>query len=169
MQLSEKNKNMGKYIMSREDNVYIGIDPGKSGAIAVIEHDGVFIQDMPLFAGKEINARAINNYFVYLFSLFLKENIVCCLEKSQPMPGQGVTSVFNYGKGYGIILSCLDMNEISYQEVHPRKNKKTKKDSVEKAIKLFPEQEDKFMTPRGRLLDGRAEALLMAEYARRNF
>lgn len=167
--------------MKDRNRIYIGIDPGKSGAIAVILPDDIIINDMPLFAKREVNSKAIHMFFVYLLTLTLKQPIVCCLEQAQSMPGQGVKGVFNYGKDYGRILSCLEINDISYQEIHSltwkkvfglvssKKNKKIKKDSVAKAIKLFPDQRDKFMTPRGRLLDGRAEALLMAEYARRYF
>jgi len=150
---------------------YIGIDPGKQGAIGIIELNNKVefkVFDMPLFCNKEIDGNKIYE----IFSVYLYENPVCFIEKAQAMPQQGVVSTFKYGMGYGKILAVLEILKISYQEISSQKwkkyfslIKKGKKESVTIAKKLFPEIE--FETKRGRLLDGRAEALLIAEYCRR--
>ena len=155
-------------------NYFIGIDPGQKGALSIISHyhydDNKFIHviDMPLFPSKEINTIGVREFF----SVIISRESICYIEKAQSMPRQGVTSTFNYGQGYGKLKAVLEILGISYQEISPqlwKKEfsliKKDKKDSVTVAMKLFPEIT--FKTPKGRLLDGRAESLLIAEYCRR--
>lgn len=150
----------------------IGIDPGKKGAISIITEYGKYeVFDMPLYPNGEIDGYAI--YKCLEKSFALDYDSFCFIEKSQPMPKQGVVSVFNYGAGYGKLLAALEILKIPYQEIRPQKwkkyfslIKKDKKESVSLAMKLFPDIE--YTTKRGRLLDGRAEALLIAEYGKRN-
>jgi crossover junction endodeoxyribonuclease RuvC len=151
--------------------IYIGIDPGKTGAIAVIDGGSIKIYDMPLTPDGD----------VFSPELFDRINVIgafCALEKAQAMPGQGVVSTFNYGMSYGMIVSCLQLAGIAFQEIHPMKWKKefqlVKKDkgcSVDTAMKMFPDAVHDLIKPkRGGgvvLLHGRAEALLIAEYGRR--
>lgn len=153
--------------------IFIGIDPGKSGGIAIIKEDGSYLLiDMPINPNDEISSLMIYQLFCNEID-FNKDQIYCCLEKAQSMPGQGVTSVFNYGQGYGKIKAVLEILKIPYEEIRPLKWKKEfsldkdKVKSVSLAQKLFPMEI--FVTQRGRLLDGRAEAILLAEYARRNY
>lgn len=161
---------------------YIGIDPGKSGAIAIIDQqicfpiDNVEVYDMPLLPDKKrIDVQSI---FKVLYDIKEKSKVKCVLEKSQTMPGQGGISNFSYGKTYGSLLTILELLNINFKEVHPMTWKKafglTSKKGVKKvnkklaslkeACKLFPEMKKIFHTKRGRLLDGRCEALLLAEY-----
>lgn len=148
---------------------YIGIDPGKKGAITILSvNNQAQISDMPLQENGDIDALNI----FYILKDMQNENCFCILEKAHAMPKQGVVSVFNYGKGYGKIQAVLEMLNISYMEMTSQKwkkefslIKKDKKESVMIAGKLKPEQN--FRTERGRLLDGRAESFLIAEYARR--
>lgn len=153
---------------------YIGIDPGKAGAIAIINSSGAVLSfiDMPLTATKEIDGEAIYSFFKKNFDVYNKERYFCILELAQAMPQQGVVSVFNYGKGFGKIQSVLEILKISTQEIRPMAWKKEfslvktdKVESVAKAVKMFPEVE--FFTKRGRMLDGLAEAFLLAEFCRR--
>jgi len=158
-------------LVDMSNTYFIGIDPGKTGAVAIIYRDSYAAEDIPLMAGGDVNVNELSNMFV----LYTPERRVFCLiEKAQPMPKQGVVSVFNYGKHYGELMAWLKIMMISFQEISPNKWKrefqllgKDKKESVAVCQKLFPEAELK--TPRGRLLHGRAEALLLAEYARRHF
>ena len=147
-------------------NVFIGIDPGKSGGIAVIE-DGQ-ARTMP-YSDRQL--------FATFYEVKKKSNIwsevICCLEKVGAMPGQGVTSMFNFGVSYGYIKGVLEVFCIPYQEIPPQRWKKEfglnsdKAASVDVCRKLFPEV-NLLATPRCRKPhDGMAEALLMAEYARR--
>lgn len=150
--------------------IMIGIDPGQKGAIGFISFnvakDKTYdVIDMPEQIGKGL----------FLILKKIKEDhnsIFCMLEQAQPMPKQGVVGVFTYGMGYGKIKAVLEILEIPYQEVRPaiwKKEfsliKKDKAASVKVAQQLFPNIE--FYTERGRMLDGRAEALLLAEYGRR--
>lgn len=142
--------------------VHIGIDPGKSGAIAVIYPDG------SVYA-KPFDAE---EYIKLLKELKLRP-AVCCLEKVGAMPGQGVVSMFNFGHNLGFIEGLLQAYSIPYQLVPPQTWKKEfslsseKAKSIEVCQKLFPEV-SLLATKRSRKPnDGIAEAILMAEYARR--
>jgi hypothetical protein len=148
--------------------VFLGCDPGKSGALAVIDHPGGRVIDMP----ENPSDLYEHLYIVKSNSDLSKDNCFCILESAQVLPKQGIKGAFTYGIGYGKIKACLDILEIPYQEIHPAKWKKEfslinkgKDASVKAAQQLFPSIE--FFTPRGRMLDGRAEAILMADYGRR--
>ena len=154
--------------------IHIGIDPGKKGAIAFIHGDEVQVHDMPLDADGRIDGAGV--YMMIATRVVSPQAAICFLERSQAMPGQGVTSTFNYGVGYGTIRGALQVAGIPFQEVHPLKwkkeyalIKKEKADSVAVARQLFPKA-PLVREKRGggdMLLDGRAEALLICEYCRR--
>ncbi len=149
--------------------IFIGIDPGQKGAIGMIQlhtlNDHEETYDM-VIQGKELYSILRNIKDGHGVPVF------CVLEAAQPMPKQGVKGIFTYGIGYGKIKAVLEILEIPFQEIHPSKwkkefslNKKGKAGSIKVAQQLFPNIS--FETERGRLLDGRAEALLLAEYGRR--
>jgi hypothetical protein len=171
--------------------LYIGADPGETGAVVGLREDGspVFFFSYPLDERDRIKRREFKA--LIKTGLAIDENIrhaICCLEKSQAMPGQGGVSMFNYGVNYGILLSILELSKIDVVEITPQKWKKEfdlirkgvpkkelKENSVLKAIELFPNHIEHFRRPNKRdkdkwiLLDGRAEATLIAEYCRRNY
>jgi len=141
--------------------VYIGIDPGKSGAIAYIEDDMI--------------VTALFDEVVYkkILESIKGKRAVCCLERVGAMPGQGVNSMFHFGENYGFIRGLLEANEIPYQVVRPQDWKrefgvtKDKNTSIEVCKRLFP-QVSLLPTERSRKdNDGIAEAVLMACYAQR--
>ena len=154
---------------------YIGIDPGIKGGIAIIDSpdkskDKNMAFEMILTPEKKIDVNTIYNILEY----YRYHDKICIIEKAQAMPKQGVKGVFNYGMGYGKLIAVLELLSIPYIEIHPTKwkkefslFKKTKADSVATAEKLFPDMKGKFITQKGRLMDGKAESLLMAEYGRR--
>lgn len=153
--------------------IYIGIDPGRRGGFASITAGKETAIEMPLMPDrKEIDTLLI----CQILTIHKKAdpNIFCILEKAQSMPGQGSTSTFNYGVGYGEIRGVLKAMSIPFEEVRPnvwKKEfslvKKDKKASATIANKLFPKQN--FRSEKGRLMDGKAEALLLAEYAKRKY
>ena len=167
--------------------VYVGIDPGQQGAVILMEDtskDKITIYDMPLLPQKGIDGKELHDLFLSIKRDY--KSMFCILEKAQAMPGQGSVGGFNYGVGYGKILAALEVNQIPFQEVHPMRWKKEfgitskrgksepklstadkKQLSLTAVLKLFPEQSYLFHTERGKLLDGRVESLLLAEYARR--
>ena len=145
--------------------IFIGIDPGKSGGIACIDtEDGIFCTEP--YSDKAL---------IDLCSSASRKGhkVVCCLEKVGAMPGQGVVSMFSFGQSVGYIKGVLESFRIPYQEITPQKWKKEfglnseKAASAEVCNRLFPDV-SLLATPRCKKPhDGMAEALLMAEYARR--
>ena len=158
--------------------VYIGIDPGKTGAIAVLnELDNPDLIDCPLI-GKEIDIVGIIAIFENLIQYASPPKIFVAIEKAQVMPlklikkqSQGSVSMFRYGVIYGIYLGVINAFKIPFMEVHPqiwKKEfgliKKPKESSVIVAKQLFPQCQAGIYLKKHH---GRAEALLLAEYARR--
>lgn len=146
--------------------IYIGIDPGKDGAMAIIETIEKEIQLVYVVVFSE------NQYKKELESIS-DIQCVCCLERVGAMPGQGVTSMFKFGENYGFIQGLLKAYGISYEVVTPQKWKKEfqitgdKNSSVAVCKRLFPDVNLRKTERCKKDHDGMAEALLMAEYARR--
>ena len=143
---------------------YIGIDPGKSGALALLTEDG----QCTVVPFQE-------SAYIAILNAASGPSSVCCLEKVGAMPGQGVVSMFNFGHNLGYIEGLLQAFDIPYQLVPPQTWKKEfcvtsdKNTSIEVCRKLFPHV---CLLPTSRSRkpsDGMAEAMLMAEYARRRF
>lgn len=143
---------------------YIGIDPGKSGALALLTEDG----QCTVVPFQE-------SAYTAILKAESGPSSVCCLEKVGAMPGQGVVSMFNFGHNLGYIEGLLQAFDIPYQLVPPQTWKKEfcvtsdKNTSIEVCRKLFPHV---CLLPTARSRkpsDGMAEAMLMAEYARRRF
>ncbi|MGN1300855.1 MAG: hypothetical protein ACI4VC_05880 [Clostridia bacterium] len=146
--------------------IYIGIDPGKNGGIAVI-NDSDNSVDTYTFSEERIVAELLIRYI-------LKQDCKCVLEKVNAMPGQGVVSMFNFGQNYGFIQGVLKAYNIPFELVPPQKWKKEfsvtsdKNTSIEVCKRLFPHVNLKATERCKKDHDGMAEALLMAEYARRH-
>lgn len=144
--------------------LFIGIDPGKSGGIAYIDSEQGFSFTEP-YSDKAL---------IDLCSDASRGGqVICCLEKVGAMPGQGVVSMFSFGQSVGYIKGVLESFRIPYQEITPQKWKREfgltsdKAKSAEICGRLFPDV-SLLASPRCRKPhDGMAEALLMAEYARR--
>lgn len=150
--------------------IFCGIDPGLGGALAFldVESGNVSVEDCPVIDG-EIDTHEIVEIFK---DVLLKEKeIFVTIEKSQPMPKQGVSSVFKYGKGYGEYRGILASLGIPFVETSPQSWKKAfgllhceKEKSILKAKELFPCLANEFKKKKDH---GRAEALLLALYGRR--
>ncbi|MBC8388982.1 MAG: hypothetical protein H8E13_13180 [Actinobacteria bacterium] len=145
---------------------FIGIDVGKSGAVAVINKTTKKVYDCPLIKNKTKKVIDINSLYLILSSFSANSTVL--VENVHAFPGQGVVSMFSFGKGFGIYLGLLTALEMKYKLVTPQKWKKefnlkgkNKKDSIAVAKKLFPNIK---IT---KSKDGRADALLIAEYGRR--
>ena len=140
---------------------YIGIDPGKGGALAVITEENALVFPFD------------RKSYVNILGAMRGKQAKCCLERVGAMPGQGVTSMFSFGENFGFIQGVLESNGIPYELVTPQKWKREfgvtgdKNSAVSVCRRLFPEV-SLLRTPKSRKADdGMAEALLMAEYARR--
>lgn len=140
----------------------IGIDPGLKGGVCLISDAGAFYcYEMPV--NKDgIDARALRQIIAQ------HNNCIAYVEHAQAMPKQGVVGVFTYGVGFGKILATLEICGIETKLVRPAVWKKAmglpkeKEAAVAMAERLNPL--GVFRTERGRLLDGKAEALLIAVY-----
>ena len=127
----------------------IGIDPGLSGAIAVLENNKVLnIFDIPVMSEGKKNKRQLNSA---LLVNLLKENITdsedvaIVVEQVNAMPGQGVTSMFNFGQTFGAIKGVCAALGLPIFFVRPSKWKKhfelinsSKDSSRTKAIEMYP-------------------------------
>lgn len=145
--------------------IYLGIDPGKHGALAIIGTKG-----------DDEKAHVIpfeKSAYLEVFDELQGAITKCCIEHVSAMPGQGVTSMFHFGENFGWLQGVLDSFDVPYELVRPQKWKKEfsitgdKNSSIAVCKRLFP---DVSLMPSERCRkdhDGMAEALLMAEYARR--
>tara|TARA_Y100001958_G_C20913634_1_gene330756 strand:- start:35 stop:526 length:492 start_codon:yes stop_codon:yes gene_type:complete len=127
----------------------IGIDPGLSGAIAVVQNNKVLaIYDMPVMAEGKKNKKQLNS--AQLVNI-IKENtenddeIVVVVEQVNAMPGQGVTSMFNFGQTFGAIKGICAALELPIFFIRPSKWKKhfelinsSKDSSRTKVIEMYP-------------------------------
>ena len=127
----------------------IGIDPGLSGAIAVMEDNKIKdIFDMPVMPEGKKNKRQLNSaQLVTLIKGNIKSNeeIIVIVEQVNAMPGQGVTSMFNFGQTFGAIKGVCAALELPIFFVRPSKWKKhfelinsSKDSSRTKAIEMYP-------------------------------
>ena len=129
--------------------IIIGIDPGLSGAIAILENNEVKkILEIPVMSEGKKNKRQLNSA---LLVNLLKENIqkdedvTVVVEQVNAMPGQGVTSMFNFGQTFGALKGICAALELPIFFVRPSKWKKhfelinsSKDASRTKAIEMYP-------------------------------
>lgn len=151
-------------------DLFVGIDPGASGAIAVIDsnREVILLQDWP---GNEVVAAS------FLRDICEKKgsrNISAVIEKAHAMPKQGVKSMFSFGMNYGSWLGILASFEINFITITPKMWQKgviskaqDKKPALAAAQRMFPTA--KLTGPRGGRKDGRADALLIADFCRRQY
>ena len=129
----------------------IGIDPGISGSLCFFR-DGKILDliEMPNMPDGKKNKRQVNGAQIYneIFSRIRglnREEIKIVIEQVSAMPGQGVTSMFNFGQSFGVIKGICSAMQLSMYFVRPAKWKKyfnlinSQKDaSRTKAIEIFP-------------------------------
>ena len=129
----------------------IAIDPGITGSICFFE-DGKIINlvEMPNMADGKKNKKQVNGSQIYneissRIKNIEKKNIKVVIEQVSAMPGQGVTSMFNFGQSFGVLKGICSAMQIPMYFVRPAKWKKyyslikTNKDaSRTKAIEVFP-------------------------------
>ena len=147
--------------------VFVGVDPGKTGAIAVIDEDNNVLELINF--NDNISDEMIKIKSTYNI-------IMASLEKVASMPGQGVRSVFSFGTNYGYWQGILDTLGIPYMLVRPQewqkglglpKDRKDRKKAIAHSAKSrFPLAE--LYGARGGLLDGRSDALMIAWYTKNN-
>jgi len=152
----------------------IGIDPGLSGAIAIISPESLNIFDMPTMtverngkAKRQVSASELAE-MLYLYSG--RDCHVYC-ERVSAMAGQGVTSVFSFGRSFGMIEGILAAFKMPVTFVPPATWVKAvgrgqgKDASRARAMELFPSDQDQFKRVKD---DGRADAALIAYWGSRH-
>ena len=127
----------------------IGIDPGLSGAIAILEDNKVLnIFDMPVMAEGKKNKRQLNSaqlVNIIRGNTVPEDEVVVIVEQVNAMPGQGVTSMFNFGQTFGAIKGVCAALNLPIFFVRPSKWKKyfelinaSKDSSRTKVIEMYP-------------------------------
>ena len=152
----------------------IGIDPGISGSICFFQ-DGKIndVVEMPtMIEGKknkkQVNGSQIFNEISYRTKKIDKKDIKVVIEQVSAMPGQGVTSMFNFGQSFGILKGICSAMQLPMYFVRPAKWKKyfnllnSEKDaSRARAIEIFPY----FSSQLSRKKDSnKADAILIASF-----
>lgn len=156
--------------------IYIGIDPGVSGAVAVLDGKIVFLYDMPTYkisSGKSTKSHVYGHDLADILRPYSGQDAAAVVEDVHAMPGQGVTSMFSFGLSTGIVHGILAALRIPYSRISPVRWKKVmmpdmgkdKDAAVVRAVQLYPDCAPLLMKGKKKY-DGRAEALLMAHYAR---
>ncbi|MDC1033537.1 crossover junction endodeoxyribonuclease [Candidatus Pelagibacter sp.] len=152
----------------------IGIDPGISGSICFFEDGKILdVVEMPTMTEGKKNKRQVNGSQVYneiskRINQLDKKEIKVIIEQVSAMPGQGVTSMFNFGQSYGILKGICSAMQLPMYFVRPAKWKKyfslinSEKDaSRTKAIEIFPY----FSLNLSKKKDSnKADAILIASY-----
>ena len=148
--------------------ITLGIDPGRSGCLCVLDNDTPTFFDWP-------KDNDIRTYFGEIATYIEGVDIeLAILEKVHAMPKQGVTSMFNFGENLGMWKAFLVIMEIPHLIVPPQQWMKglvTKSDGPDTksavknvATRMFPRAE--LHGPKGGYKDGRGDALLMSYYAK---
>lgn len=152
----------------------IGADPGLGGALALLDSnlkliDVIDTPSAPKSATKNwLDVGKLNS--VIQGWLEIDNEIVAGIENVHAMPGQGVSSMFTFGESLGALRAVIVCNGIPIHWVTPQSWKKAfsltseKKVATAKACNFYPQHTDLLVTPRGRCLDGRAEAILIARF-----
>ena len=152
--------------------IIFGIDPGVSGAICVLKKGQVVkLYEMPTMIDGKKNKKQVNGSQVTnIIKERLKEGeeIIVVVEHVNAMPGQGVTSMFNFGQSFGVIKGICSALSLPIYFVRPTKWKKhfnlikTNKDaSRTKVIQTYPEISSKLSKKKD---SNKADAILIARY-----
>ena len=156
----------------------IGIDPGISGALCFMEHGKIIdVIDMPSMADGKKNKKQVNGSQVFNeISRYIKDknpnDVKVIIEHVSAMPGQGVTSMFNFGQSFGVLKGIFSAMQIPMDFVSPVKWKKffnlinTNKDaSRTKAIEIYPYFSSKLSKKKDA---NKADAILISSFYYQN-
>ena len=152
----------------------IGIDPGISGSICFFEDVKIIdVIEMPTMTEgkknkKQVNGSQIYNEFFARISQIKKNEVRVVIEHVSAMPGQGVTSMFNFGQSFGILKGICSAMQLPMYFVRPAKWKKyfslinSEKDaSRTRAIEIFPYFSSQLSKKKD---SNKADAILIASF-----
>lgn len=150
------------------DNIICGFDVGASGALAVINEDGMFVDviDYSDDIADTIKKLNIYNHIKMMF-----------IEKVSSMPNQGIASTFTFGMKYGEIQAICKTLKIPFVLVRPQewqkgmalpKDKKERKKAINNSMKsMYPTAQ--LNGAKGGIKDGRSDALAIATWGRKTY
>lgn len=144
---------------------FIGIDPGQSGGIGVINGAGYYVDKMP---------ETERDIFNYLVSVVAQSDcgqggvalVSAVIEQVHSMPGQGVVSSFKFGMSYGALRMALICSGIPFETVTPQKWQKELQ-CLSRGNKNVTKKKAQELFPKLKITHATADAILLAEYARR--
>ena len=150
----------------------LGIDPGLSGAIAILEKKKVLnLFDMPVMAEGKKNKKQLNSaqlVNIIKENIINEEEIAVVVEQVNAMPGQGVTSMFNFGQTFGAIKGICAALNLPIFFVRPSKWKKyfelinsSKDSSRTKVIEMYPSLSSQLAKKKD---VNKSDAILIARY-----
>ena len=152
----------------------IGIDPGISGSICFLDNGKILeVIEMPVMTDGKKNKKQVNGSQVYneitkRIKQFEKNQIRVVIEHVSAMPGQGVTSMFNFGQSFGILKGICTAMQLPMYFVRPAKWKKyfnllnSEKDaSRTRAIEIFPYFSSQLSKKKD---SNKADAILIASF-----
>ena len=152
----------------------IGIDPGISGSICFFEDGNILdVVEMPTMAEGKKNKRQVNGAQIFneiskRVDKSEKQNVRVVIEQVSAMPGQGVTSMFNFGQSFGILKGICSAMQLPMYFIRPAKWKKyfglikSEKDaSRTKAIEMFPYFSSQLSKKKD---SNKADAILISSY-----
>ena len=152
----------------------IGIDPGISGSICFFEDGKILdVLEMPTMTDGKKNKKQVNGAQIYneistKIRSIEKQNLRVIIEQVSAMPGQGVTSMFNFGQSFGILKGICSAMQLPMYFVRPAKWKKyfglikSEKDaSRTKAIEMFPYFSSQLSKKKD---SNKADAILIASF-----
>ena len=152
----------------------IGIDPGISGSICFFEDGKILdVLEMPTMIDGKKNKKQVNGAQIYneistKIKGIEKQNLKVIIEQVSAMPGQGVTSMFNFGQSFGILKGICSAMQLPMYFVRPAKWKKyfglikSEKDaSRTKAIEMFPYFSSQLSKKKD---SNKADAILIASF-----
>lgn len=181
-------------VVLSKNNMYIGIDPGVKGALAVVDNKGVLVECRAFPTMKEKSAKGRNisrtdlKKMKMLFNEISSKYKIAQISVEKPilMPGQNVASTFNNGKSHGIVLTMIELffprskqitiackdwqdylitERTHVESKHRRdKRKQLKKDSIEVAKKVFSGFDFRKASNSKVDSDGMTDAALIAYY-----
>ena len=150
---------------------YIGIDPGQTGGLALVQDAGDLKDVCPMPAIDSEVSGFLLGQIIETWQNSTKDRLIAVIEKVSSMPGQGVASTFKFGKNYGIAIGAVHAMGLPIHFVTPQQWKKTfslinkdKDASRQKATELWPSQSTHWPRKKD---NGMSDAALIAEHARR--
>ena len=152
--------------------IIFGVDPGVSGAICVLKEGKILeVYEMPTMIDGKKNKRQVNGAEVtniFLKELHNEDKAKVVVDHVTAMPGQGVTSMFNFGQSFGVLKGICAALKLPIYFVRPVKWKKhfnlikTNKDaSRTKVIEIFPYISSKISRKKD---SNKADSILIAKY-----